>query len=181
MGSPITFAKFHDLAKALNLETRQCSDCHWQVKANGVTVNVWPLSGNSCKFLQQGAKAGRKAMIGGISDALQLCARAAACNGVDASRSKPHPVAMNGAATLSKLQAPDRWRLTIQQNEGGSFTIISHGDAIEEVTFDEMLGIVCNVFHTPTQKRRAESLFASEKSFRRRREQAAPSDFAVVE
>lgn len=151
------YREFSDIANGFGYVPRRCTAIHWQASGHGVTVNVWPMGDGRLKYLKQDAGAGVKARVGDIGDALapiHKAANAATCGNGHASSHKP--VAM-----------PPRCRATIQMDENGAFTVISHGDAVEELAFDEMLGVVVSLFHTPKQKPRAERLFASEKSFRR--------------
>lgn len=172
MGAVNPYEVFRERALRMGLEVRECTDCHWQVKAGGVTVNVWPLNGGIVKYLLQGSPAGAKARVGSIDEALKLCGRKAAAT--PPINGKPKPATNDGAALAAAGEGSGiRSRATIIMDEGGAFTVISHGDAIETLTFDEMLGVVVNLFHTPKQKTRAESLFAMEKSFRRRHPEAA--------
>jgi hypothetical protein len=158
MGSPITFSKFRDRAIARGLEVRQCNDNHWQAKANGVTVNVWPFTGSHVKYLLQGAPS--KSKVGTIDDALSLCGRHAATT---------PPVNGNPATRQTKEELPPRTRLVIERTDDGCFLVVSHGDAIDELNFEEMLGVVLDLFHAPRKVTRAESLFEAEKRSRFRR------------
>lgn len=161
MGPVNPFEVFRDRASDLGLNARECTDCHWQVKANGVTVNVWPQAGGMVKFLLQSSPAGTKARLESIDDALKLCGRHAAAT---------PPVNGKPKAEPAKQELPPRSRLVIERQDNGSFLVVSHGDAIDEITFDEMLGVVINLFHTPKISHRAEDLFEAEKRSRLRRQ-----------
>lgn len=161
MGAVNPYEVFRERAFAMGLEVRECTDCHWQVKANGVTVNVWPMNGGVVKYLLQGSPAGAKARIGSIDEALKLCGRRAAAT---------PPVNGKPKAEPCKQELPPRSRLVIERQENGSFLVVSHGDAIDEITFEEMLGVVIDLFHTPKLSHRAEDLFAAEKRSRTMRQ-----------
>lgn len=184
MGSPISYGKFRDIAHSRGLETRERHEHHWQVKANGVTVNVWPRTSGEVKYLLQGEPAGQKARIGTIDDAMNLCMQKASALSTNRVAHTPPADQVNGApkaspdgvAALAKATNMDpgiRNRATIMMDESGAFIVVSHGDAVEHLAFDEMLGMVVNIFHSPKQKGRAETLFAGEKSHHRRRPREA--------